>query len=105
MQQKPSVGRIVHYVLSEDDADRINKRRDDVEKDRTRTGKIAGPWAPVGNLAGAGQVLPLLIVRVWSDILVNGQVHLDGNDLLWKTSATLATDGPTPGCWSWPERV
>lgn len=104
--QKPSVGRIVHYSLSEDDAERINKRRDDAEKSRARIADEAvGYVAHVGNRAEAGQVLPLLIVRVWSDTTVNGQVHLDGNDLFWKTSATLATDGPTAGRWSWPERV
>ena len=33
---------------------------------------------------------------------VNGQAFLDGNDVLWVTSAR---EGTEPGQWSWPPRV
>lgn len=110
----PTVGRFVHYVLTEQDAATINKRRADAEG---RRGDIAadalGYVAHVGNKAEAGQIFPLLITRVWSEGCVNGQLFLDGNDTLWKTSASKATEysieqakgAPVTGTWSWPPRT
>jgi len=94
--QKPTVGRIVHYVLTDQQAEQINRSRD----------AIGGR----GNYAQAGDELPLVVVRVWPDEGgpgvdgVNGQVLLDGPDTLWVTSA-LPSSGPVPGCWHWPERA
>lgn len=90
----PTIGRIVHYKLSEHDADRINGKR--------RNGD------DTGNAAYEGDVVPLVIVRVWPDEGgpgipgVNGQALLDGYDTLWVTSAH---EGAEPGQWSWPPRV
>lgn len=99
---KPSIGRIVHYKLSGQDADEINRRR-------THEGRIAvameadkwsiGAQAHIGNEVKAGEVFPMIIVKVWSDECVNGQVILDGTDQLWKTSPSL---GGEEGNWSWP---
>lgn len=75
---KPSVGRIVHYMLDESDAERISGRR-----------AAVGDLHNVGNAAQAGQVFPMVITRVWGDdplSAVNGQVFLDGNDCYWATS-------------------
>lgn len=88
MSQQPTVGRIVHYRLSEQDAQQITDRRRD-----------AGVF---GNPVPAGDTYPMVIVRVWSTTLVNGQVLLDGPDTLWVTSVTL---GDGPRTWSWPPRV
>lgn len=61
----PSIGRIVAYTLTVDDADRINRRRADA-----RASEIAeqhsGAIAHVGNRAEAGDVYPLVITRVWA---------------------------------------
>lgn len=84
-----SVGRIVHYRLTAQDAGEINGRR------VTRT-------YAVGNTVGVGDVLPMVVVRVWGVEGVNGQVFLDGNDTLWVTSRP---EGTEPGMWSWPELV
>lgn len=89
---KPSVGRIVHYTLNQQDADEINRRR---THRVTRT----------GNDAREGDVYPALIVRIFGETpesAVNLQVLLDGSDSFWATSRTLG-DGPFH--WAWPERV
>jgi hypothetical protein len=99
----PSIGRIVHYTLSQADADQINQRRKDFHqscKADQRTGFVGH----VGNWAAEGDTYPALIVRVWKEaqVTVNAQVFLDGNDVFWATSRA---EGNTPGTWAWPERV
>jgi hypothetical protein len=90
----PTVGRIVHYTLTANDAAAIKKARAD-----------AGFATQHGNEPHEGDVLPMLIVRPWGEIegvSANGQVFLDGNDTFWATSRT---EGEGPGHWSVPPRV
>lgn len=104
--QQLTVGRTVHYTLTEQDAEAINRRRADTGRhlDEHRE-RADGSQLHVGNHATTGDVYPMLIVRVWGgpDTGVNGQVLLDGNDTYWATSRQQA-DGPegAPGCWHWP---
>lgn len=102
-QQLPSIGRIVHYTLSADDADQINRRRADFDERRSASAR-AGFVGHVGNRAAQGDRFPALIVRVWDEpqVTVNAQVFLDGNDVFWATSRA---EGSAPGTWAWPERV
>ncbi len=127
--QKPTIGRIVHYRLSADEAARINRRR-------TTSGSIAerleadkwprGAQAHVGNTVGEGEVIPMIVTKVWpeeyagnahlahhatdmgkvvdyeSTFGVNGQLTLDGTDSLWVTSAPQHST--LTGCWFWPPR-
>jgi hypothetical protein len=89
---KPAIGRIVHYTLSKQDADEINRRRTD-------------SFVLAGNQAREGDVHPAVIVRIFGetpDSAVNLQVFLDGTDTFWATSRTL---GEGPVHWVWPERV
>lgn len=89
---KPSIGRIVHYTLTQPDADQINRQR-------------ADGTPHTGNHAQEGDVYPAMIVRIFGETpesAVNLQVFLDGNDTFWATSRTLG-DGPFH--WAWPERV
>lgn len=82
MDQKPSVGRIVHYT----------------------------PQEPAAN-GTKGQPYPAVITHVWSDTCVNLNVLNDGSFTLSRdecpTSVTLAADAsnPTPRTWHWPPRV
>jgi hypothetical protein len=100
---KPSIGRLVHYTLSQADADQINRRRQDFHQSRSAD-EHTGYVGHVGNWAAEGDVYPALIVRVWEEaqVTVNAQVFLDGNDVFWTTSRPK---GNTPGTWAWPERV
>jgi len=84
----PTVGRIVHVILSADLAAAINHDP-----------------AIRGNACVAGEVYPLIIARVWqketySDgLTVNGQLVVDGVGTYWMTSVH---HGDEPGCWHWP---
>ena len=105
---KPTIGRIVHYALTEQDAASINVRRADFRafeaghKHPHEAGQpgASGHIAHVGNHAEAGQVYPAMVVRCF-DPSVNLQVMLDGNDTYWATSRT---EGDGPGYWAWPQR-
>jgi hypothetical protein len=109
MGQKPSIGRIVLYTLSEDDAKQINRRRttggaiaDRIKRNsEDATHWPIGAQAHIGNDVAEGDIYPMVVTRVWSEGCVNGQVMLDGNDCLWATSATEGTGGHT---WAWPTR-
>lgn len=102
-------GRIVLFTITEGHAKSINAQR-----------TAAGYSTKTGNQARAGDVYPLLVVRVWNDLgSVNGQLFLDGNDSYWITSVTPsdqyapeapnsdAAPGsfPAQGRWHWPPRV
>ncbi|TMR18530.1 hypothetical protein ETD86_21505 [Nonomuraea turkmeniaca] len=114
MSQMPTIGRIVHYTLGEQDATAINRRRADFEAFRR---SLVGPQEPgmpgadghqahVGNTTRAGDVYPAVVVRVFpggteSNGVCNLQVLLDGNDTYWATSRT---EGDGEFRWSWPAR-
>jgi hypothetical protein len=114
--QSPSLGRIVHYRLSAQDVEQINRRRttgksiadrmkiqiSDVECITPLLAWPTGAQAHIGNDAKEGAVCPMMIVAVWSDTCVNGQVFLDGCDVFWALSRNIG-DGPQQ--WNWPPRV
>lgn len=119
MEQVPTLGRIVHYKLTAEDATQINQRRTtggaiasrmkssspaDEGDDARIYGWPAGAQAHIGNEVKEGDVFPMLITRVWGSdptSAVNGQAYLDGNDVLWVTSAQV---GDQPHQFSWPTR-
>lgn len=85
----PTIGRIVHYRLSDGDAQAITTARGD---------KISG------NGVHGGDTYPAMIVRVFGDAprsAVNLKVFLDGGDTYWATSRT---EGEGEFHWSWPPR-
>lgn len=78
-EQRPTIGRIVHYRVSDHDGSEIRN-----------------------NAVGPGEVLPAIVTRVWSAISVQLRVFCDGPTDAWKTSVLL---GEEPGQWSWPPRI
>lgn len=100
----PTPGRVVLYTLSEDDAARINKRRDDAiarAHEHKANPEVTGFQVHVGNRVDAGQQFPAMIVRAWGttpESAANIHVLLDGNDTFWATSVT-AGDGPRRFIW------
>lgn len=126
-EQIPTIGRIVHYRLTADEAAQINRRRTTGHSIAERllwsaAGKHAeaipaqstdgslrswpaGAQAHIGNDAKEGDTFPMMITKVWGDTptcAVNGQAYLDGNDVLWVTSACV---GEGPRTFSWPTRA
>lgn len=99
MNTTPTVGRIVYYKLSETDAYQINKRRDDYGL-KPELEWVPGSQRHVGNRVSAGDVFPMIVVRVWNEekVSVNGQVFLDGNDTFWATSVHQGEGGHE---WDW----
>lgn len=92
---------IVNYKLSAENAAQINRRRTNSQSIAERIKeKIwpTGAQAHIGNEAKEGQILPMVIVGIWSDTCVNGQVFLDGCDQFWVTSAP---QGNEPGNWNY----
>lgn len=107
MTQTPSIGRIVHYTLSEQDAQVINKRRSDARNLNAAGVTLAsqglGPQIHIGNPVEAGDVYPAMIVRTWGPTASQQlQVFLDGNDTLWATSVS---EGIGERRWFWPPRA
>lgn len=109
----PSVGRIVHYMLNETDAEQINRRRTTgaaIHERITADKWPTGAQAHIGNTVKAGDVFPMVIVRVWGNdpvSAVNGQVLLDGSDAYWATSRQQVdvSSADKRGLWFEPPRV
>jgi hypothetical protein len=105
----PTIGRIVHYKLSEADAEQVNRRREDAHRHYrgpvgSATIEFTGDQRHIGNRVQEGDVYPMLIVRTWGstpESAVNGQVFLDGNDVLWVTSVG---EGEGSRRFVWPTR-
>lgn len=101
----PTIGRIVLFKLTKAQAEQVNRRRlgqDNVPAIVDRVNWPVGAQAHVGHPAAEGDTSPMIVTRVWADLDgVNGQVFLDGNDVLWVTSAL---EGTEPGTWAWPQK-
>lgn len=91
--QAPTVGRIVHYTLSEGDVTVIDQQYP-MYVDGVRARR---------NPVNAGDVCAAVVVRVFgSNSTSNLRVMLDGDVDYWATSRA---EGVAPGSWAWPPRV
>jgi hypothetical protein len=98
----PTIGRIVRYCLSEQDADVINAdRKKSMAEARAKTSDKSRSPAREGSAVKAGDFVAMIIVAVWGDTCVNGKIFLDGNDSHWVTSRNLG-ENSGPGFWNWP---
>ena len=99
-----SIGRIVIYVLTAEDAQKINRRRTSgaaiAERIESATWPI-GAQAHIGNDVSEGYEFPMIVTKNWGGS-VNAQVLLDGNDCLWVCSVQ---EGTAPGSWHWPPKI
>lgn len=90
-----TTGRIVHDRLTDEDADDINKRRDDFEAfQRSRAARppgATGHIAHVSHPALAGDAPAVIVLVPAGPTVANLQVSLDGND------SGLAEELPEPG--------
>ena len=123
----PSIGRIVHFRLTADQAEQVNRRRVRFSEAGTVDANGVRQWPAgaqlhVGNSVGEGSVVPLIVTTVWPDEYsgnarlshhpegttyegpggINGQAVLDGNYGLWVCSAPQ--HATLTGCWFWPPR-
>lgn len=89
----PTTGRIVLFTVSATIASAIADER------ARSDGKLKG------NPVQEGDVVPLVVVRVWDENTgyLNGQLVIDGNHGHWVSSVSPADFKPTPGFWHWPE--
>ncbi len=78
---RPTVGRIVHYVLTEGDIVRI-------------------PWG--GGNAAPGQVAPAIVVRDVGNGALSLYAFPEAQTSVW---VYARGEGTEPGQWSWPPRV
>ncbi len=104
----PALGQIVLYKLSAQDADMINRRRDDFRAFQRSQPPPHQPGQPgatghvahVGNPVQEGDLYPAVVARLFDGYDgANLQVLLDGNDAFWATSRR---EGDAPGQWSYP---
>lgn len=87
-----TVGRIVHYQLSEGDVAAIDQKYP----------RVTSADAARRNPVKVGDVCAAVVVAVFSESCANLRVLLDGTDTYWATSRS---EGTAPGSWAWPPRV
>ncbi len=113
--QKPTLGRIVIFKLSEQNATEINRRRTTPHSIAERV-KLnwqnqvmwpLGAQAHIGTEVKAGDEFPATVVKVYEleatedEHDINLQVLLDGSDNYWARSVV---EGDGEGQWHWPVR-
>jgi hypothetical protein len=101
----PTIGRTLHYILTQADSEQVMRRRTHARSIAQRIEENTWPLgaqAHIGNPADPGDIAPLYVTKVNGDGTVNGQALLDGTDVLWVTGKS---EGTEPGTWQWPPKV
>lgn len=108
-----TIGNWVYYRLTQADADMINGRRVLAESNKDQWFS-AGTVKYMGSPAVQNDPLPMLVTKIISPTVVNGQVFLDGSYSLWVTNVPFETvdllgNVPTGtdnrGRWSYLSRI
>jgi hypothetical protein len=104
MQIVPTLGRVVWYVFSALDAEKINRRRKHASDNMgVHITAANGVMLHVGNDVHEGDKAAAIVVAVHGeqpDSYVNLKVMLDGSDDYWATSVKVS-DGAQPGAYHW----
>jgi hypothetical protein len=101
----PTIGRILLYTLTADDAQKVNRRRTTgaAIAERMRDKRWPeGAQAHIGSTVNAGEQYPLIVTATYGQGKIGGQVFLDGNDTYWVSEVI---EGAGEGEWMWPPRV
>lgn len=80
---KPSIGRIVHYTLDEEDVKSILEEKEVLHE--------------------VGKIVPALVVAVNEDCSIAAQVFLDGPNEIYFIDDVF--QGNENGTWRWPQKV
>jgi len=105
MSPIPQPTNVVLYCLTQDDADKINKRRNDsMESLDKHKANSDGTVLHFGGEVYSGERYPMLILRVWGDNPtensdVNGLVFADGAEGYWVQGVCY---GEGRGEFTWP---
>lgn len=99
----PTLGRIVHYTMSSQDAMRVNKRRKDASRSDVAKRDL-GVVVHYGSRVSAGDILPAMITKVHENGNLGLRVFLDGTDVFWVQAAQQAEETRLGGRWFWPPR-
>lgn len=102
---RASAGRTVMYTLSQQDAEEVNRRRDDFETGMACALHI-GYQGHVGDPVHPRDVLPAVVIAVYTNAimpdLVDLRVLLPGNDVLWAPLRPEGTRAEDTAVWNWP---
>lgn len=93
---KLTTGRTVLYKLTHRDCDRIMLHRASINAHQPEE-------LLCGNTPHEGDIVPAIVVQVWTPETFNGQAFLDGNQTVWLTTIPQDQDDKRPGTWHWPE--
>ncbi len=97
------LGDVVHYTLTGDDANAINRRRTDGASISDR--QFKGMWHPgaqahIGEPVAEGDRVPMTVTKIemqeTGECLASGQCILNGTDSFW---VRKAAPGDGPGRW------
>jgi hypothetical protein len=99
-----AIGAVVHYTLSDADAQLINARRRTAAQ--IQDAILSDAWSMgaqphMGTDVSAGEVFAAVVVRAWPGERANVQVLLDGTDVHWARSVRRGDAGER-GAWQWP---
>lgn len=92
----PGLGDTVLLKLSTQDAEDINRRREDAVHRASRFRAADGTQVHVGNEVKKGTYVPAIVVATFEDGSLNLKAQLDGNDDFW---AVGRREGATGGQW------
>jgi|WetSurMetagenome_2_1015567.scaffolds.fasta_scaffold56248_1 hypothetical protein len=102
------VGQMYFYKLTAAEAALVNQRRQDAaDFAKSNPSSKQGLQSHAGNLAASGDVCPIMITKMkhtpGKPTTVNGQVFLDGNDVLFVSNVPFGARDIHGHAWDYDE--